>query len=442
MQVTGSRSLRLARFAVLPLLLLSVSACGDAVREAGSTSPEWTATVDTIGDTIRVRTTGGQMWPSDARLVSQVSIGVLDGAPEYQFGNIRALAVGPDGRMYVLDGHGPVVRIYAPDGSYVQNIGREGEGPGEYKRPDSGLAFLPDARLALRDPGNGRISVYEADGAYVDSWPIAGSMNTSNPMVATRAGTVLTPVIKNLGAGVDEWERGMARYHSDGTIDTVDVPDLGFEEPMISGESENSMSVTNVPFSPSQHTAYSPLGYFVAGISDEYSFKLLREDKPVIEISMDYEPVPVSSEEADIERARVTKNFRDNFPGWSWNGPPIPEVKPAYDGLLVSEEGRIWVEVSMPSERYMSEEDRRAEEERTESPVNPYREPVVFDVFEPTGEYLGRVETPDGFRTYPRPVIRDRTVWAVVTDELDVPRLHRFGVEFEDFEQELAADTR
>lgn len=438
---SSSRPSFFSLFPALAFLSLvpAVSACGDGAGDAGSARAEWTAVVDTIGDTVSVRTTGGQMWPSEARLVSEVSIGVLDGAPEYQFGNIRALAVAPDGRIYVLDGHGPVVRMYAPDGSYLQDIGREGEGPGEYKRPDSGLAFLPGGQLALRDPGNGRISVYEAGGAYVDSWPIAGSMNTSNPMVATRAGVVLTPVIKNLGASVTEWDRGMARYHPDGTIDTVDVPDLGFEEPMISGESENSMSRTTVPFSPGQQTAYSPLGYFVAGVSDDYSFELLRSEEPVIRISMDYDPVPVNPEEAAIRRAQITENFEDNFPGWKWNGPPIPDVKPAYGDLLVSEEGRIWVRVSVPSERYMTEEERRAEEERTERPVNPYRAPVVFDLFEPTGEYLGRVETPDGFRTYPRPVIRDRTVWAVVTDELDVPRLHRFSVQFEDFGQELAA---
>ena len=87
----------------------------------------------------------------------------------------------------------------------------------------------------------------------------------------------------------------------------------------------------------------------------------------------------------------------------------------------------------------MTEEERRAEEERTERPVNPYRAPVVFDVFEPAGEYLGRVEAPDGFQTYPLPVIRDRNVWAVVTDELDVPRLHRFRVQFGELEQEAVA---
>lgn len=410
-----------------PTLFVAASAFACAGGDGGSPGgSEWTATVDTIGDTIRVRTVSGQVWPSDQRLVSRVGIGVLDGDPEYQFGNVRALAVGADGSIYVLDGHGPVVRMYAPDGKYVRDIGREGEGPGEYKRPDSGLVMLPDGRLALRDPGNGRISVYDTTGAYLDSWPLAGSMNTSSPMVATVDGSVATPVIKNLGASVMEWQRGLARYRSDGTVDTLDIPDLGFDEARISGEAEGNSSTSGVPFSPQQEYTYSPLGYFVTGTNDAYSFMLLRHDAPVLKVSMDYEPVSVLPAEASIQRERITKNFRDEFPGWRWNGPPIPSTKPAYSDLMAGDEGRIWVRPHVASERYLSEADQRAEEERQELPVNPYREPVVFDVFEPTGEYLGRVSAPAGFQMYPAPTLRGDEVWAVVTDELNVARIHRF----------------
>src|SRR5690606_34385505 len=99
--------------------------------------------------------------------------------------------------------------------------------------------------------------------------------------------------------------------------------------------SENSSSQTTVPFSPSEHVEYSPLGYFVAGVSDAYAFRLLERDAPVVEISMDVEPVPVHPEEAAVRRAQIEKNFRDNFPGWRWNGPPVPDTKPAFEALLV-----------------------------------------------------------------------------------------------------------
>lgn len=419
-------------------VLLTPAACHDDDAHGGANATEWTATVDTIADTIRVHTLSGQIWPADARLVSSVRIGVLDGAPEYQFGDIKAMAIGPDGRIYVLDGHGPVIRLYDPTGTYLRDVGREGEGPGEYKRPDSGLVMLPGGRLALRDPGNGRISVFSADGAYEESWALAGSMNTSRPMVATRDGIVVTPVIKNLGAPLAEWQRAVARYHPDGRVDTLDVPLLAIEEAMISGATEESSSQTNVPFTAEQEYTYSPLGYFVTGVTDAYHFLLLRPDDPVLEISMEYEPVSVLPDEAKIERERLTKEFRDNFPGWRWNGPPIPTTKPAYSAMLATDEGRIWVKPRVPSERVLSPEDQRDEEARREGPVNPYREPVAFDVFEPTGEYLGRVAAPAGFQMYPAPTIRSDTVWAVVTDELDVARVHRFVVDRDPAAAEIA----
>jgi len=55
---------------------------------------------------------------------------------------------------------------------------------------------------------------------------------------------------------------------------------------------------------------------------------------------------------------------------------------------------------------------------------------VRFDVFEPDGEYLGRVSAPEGLSArYPPPVFRGDTVWAIVRDEYDVQRLNRFHLE-------------
>jgi hypothetical protein len=413
----------------MPLLAAAVfSAACDAGVDRAIEAPRWTAAVDTVGDTVTVETLSGQAWEGDRTLVSEVSIGVLEGAEEYQFGSLRSLAVDREGRVYAFDAHVPVLRVYAPDGSWLRDIGREGEGPGEYKQPDSGLAILPDGRIALRDPGNGRITLYSPDGEYVGFYRIAGSFNTSAPLIADTSGALLTFIVTNLGTSVFEWEQGLARYSADGVVDTLQLPNLGYQEAQVSAEKEGNSSVNGVPFAPLQVTAYSPRGYFLVGISDDYAFDLLRPEG-VLRIRKPYEPVLVDPGEAEAERSALTDNFRQGFPGWKWNGPPIPDSKPAYEGFYPAQDGRIWVHVPARSVRYMDAAEQKAEEERVGRAVNPFREPVRFDVFEPTGEYLGEVSAPDGFSRWPQPVFRGDTVWAVVRDEFDVQRLHRFRLE-------------
>ena len=419
------RILRSTAFPVLALL----TACGPGADNAASDAPRWTAAIDTIGDTVVVRTVSGQVWESDKKLVSEVSIGVLEGDEKYQFGSIRAFAVDAEGRIYVYDSHVPVLRQYSSSGEWVRDIGREGEGPGEYKQPDSGLAILPDGRVALRDPGNGRITIYSPEGEYLDFFRIAGSFNTSQPMVAERSGVLATHIVTNLGTSVFEWRAGIARYHPDGTVDTVATPDLGFKPAQISAEKEGSSSINQVPFTPQQVDSYSPDGYFLVGINEDYSFSLLRPEG-VLRIARSYDPVPVDSEEASAARDAATDNFRRSYPGWKWNGPPIPDHKPAYHGFYPAADGRIWVHVPAPSFRYLTAAEQEAEEERLGSSIVPFREPVRFDVFEADGRYLGRVDGPDGFSArWPPPVFRGDTVWAVLRDEFDVQRLHRFRLE-------------
>jgi hypothetical protein len=110
------------------LASLALVACGG---ESGGPGAEvWRASVDTAGDTITVRTLSGSVWGDTATLVAEVTIGTLDGADEYLIGDPVAIAVGADGVIYMLDQQVPVVRAYAPDGTWLRDMGREGGGPG------------------------------------------------------------------------------------------------------------------------------------------------------------------------------------------------------------------------------------------------------------------------------------------------------------------------
>jgi len=417
-------------------LSLSLVACGGTERSGGQ---EWQAVQDTVGDTIIIRTVAGSVWGDTAELVADVTIGQFDGPDEYMFGNIRSLAVAPDGSIYLFDSHVPALRKYARDGTYLATFGREGGGPGEYNRPDGGLAVLPDGRVLLRDPGNTRISVYSPEGEYLEGWRIRGSFNTSRRLYADTDGNSYTLVLMDPGAAVMDWQMGLVQYRPDGSPgDTLPAPSFDYQPSQLVAQriedGENtSTNVNDVPFTPSVGWVFSPLGYMVGGLSTSYAVNLYTAPDRVLRIERaNWEPVPVLSEEKAEREAIMTANMRQTQPNWRWNGDPMPDTKPPYRGLYVGADGRIWMLLHQKAEKIAEEELASEEPAPGEVPEQTWIEPVAFDVFEPDGRYLGMVRAPEGFARYPRPYMRGDTVWAVVRGELEVPYVVRFHIQHRD----------
>jgi len=82
---------------------------------------------------------------------------------ELIFGNIAGVLAGPDGTLYVLDSQLSQVSVFAPDGRFLRTVGREGDGPGEARRP-SGLLLLPDGALGLIQTFPGKVVKIRPDG--------------------------------------------------------------------------------------------------------------------------------------------------------------------------------------------------------------------------------------------------------------------------------------
>ena len=416
---------RLGSVGILTLTALA-AAC---VRGQGDDSGEsWEAVADTVGDTVTVRTISGSVWGDTAFLEPEMSIGMLEGPDEYLIGSPRALAVGRDGVIYMLDRQVMKVRMYGPDGSHIRDIGREGGGPGEFEGPD-GMTLLPDGRLLVRDPGNARVSVFAGDGEYLEQFWLAGGFNTSRRFYADTAGNSYAMVLLDAEASVFDWKFGLARYDLEGEVhDTIPAPTWDYERPEVSATRDGSTSINWVPFTGQDWWTFSPLGYMVGGVSTDYRIDLFRIREPVLRIERNWIPIAVKSEEADERERRQTAQFRRDYGSWSWNGPPIPDTKPPFRDLFASEEGNIWVLVSQEGRATMTEEDAREEERRTNMPPLRFEEPPAYDVFAPDGRFVGHVSVPETFSTRPGPIVRGDSVWAVTRDELDVPTIVRFRI--------------
>lgn len=417
------RSLPVSRLFLIPafpLLLAYLAACG----EAAPSGPE--VVRETLGDTTVVHTLSGSVWGAPAHLVPEVSIGELEGDLPYLFGQPASLAVADDGAILVVDRQVPELRVFDPDGTYRVTMGRPGEGPGELKSPDGGLVVLSDGRVLVRDPGNARIQVFGPEGTALATWPIRGGFQTSTPMFHDRQDHVYIQVLVDPEADVRDWRMGLVRMNSEGQPgDTLLVPDAGYDAPSLEARRDGGVSRTGVPYSPSEEWTVHPGGFFVHGVSTEYAVDLLRPGAP-LRIRRTRQAVPVTAGERGSAELRAIRNMRSTVPDWRWNGPSIPREKPPFRDLATGRDGRIWVQVTMPGQEVENPDfDPRDE---SSSPTR-WVEPVVFDVFEEDGTYLGEVWAPEGFRSYPVPVFGTDHVWATTQDEMGVIRVVRFRIE-------------
>ena len=123
----------------------------------------------------------------DGELLMSLGTAGQAGTGPNQFNQPNDVVTGPDGSIYVADGHsgqgmttnqaiaagreaGLTGRIlkFAPDGTFIREWGRIGTLHGEFRTPHA-LEFDSAGRLFVADRGNHRIEIFDQDGNYLDS---------------------------------------------------------------------------------------------------------------------------------------------------------------------------------------------------------------------------------------------------------------------------------
>jgi sugar lactone lactonase YvrE len=92
-----------------------------------------------------------------------------DGQGPGQFGRARALALGPDGLLYVADACNHRIQVFSRAGELVRIFGNQGSGPDELSYPYD-LAFGPKGNLYVVEFGNHRVHKFTPTGESLGTW--------------------------------------------------------------------------------------------------------------------------------------------------------------------------------------------------------------------------------------------------------------------------------
>jgi hypothetical protein len=97
----------------------------------------------------------------------EVTIGSLDGAEPYLFGQVWDALRLPDGRVVVVEGMIHEIRVFDDEGRHEVSFGQRGGGPEEFGGPPWIELISPDT-LLVWDPGHHRLSRYSLSGDLLD----------------------------------------------------------------------------------------------------------------------------------------------------------------------------------------------------------------------------------------------------------------------------------
>ena len=383
----------------------------------------------TVGDTTIVRTVSGSVWGDTARLVEEIRIGALEGPEEVTFGRVGQIVPAPDGGVDIFDSQAIAMRRYDSTGTFVKKIGARGQGPGEYEQL-IGLRTLSDGRIVAYDGRNSRITSYSSAGEPLETWPLQlpVRMFSDNAFNVDRTDHMYVQTARprtQMGMSAPSI---MLRIAPGGNVvDTVDVPQL----PTGLGR--------GICLGPGARWALHPSGQFITGVSDSYSLDVRQPGGKVLRIQRVAEPVAFESgERAELEADIAASGPPIESMSVSQGKAPVieygprqtvPQTKPIFRSILPAADGRIWVQRHTRAEKIdpAKESVRPAcnVDRKGDPPTITWREPIVWDVFEEDGDYLGAVAVP------PMTTLRlasGDTVWAVQRGESDEEYVVRYRI--------------
>jgi hypothetical protein len=133
----------------------------------GKQKEEWKGTIEVEDGVTVVKNPGEPIYPENIfNLEEDLTIAGEEGKEEQMFMNIVSIDVSEDGTIYLLDGKAANIKVFDSSGRFLKTIGKRGQGPGEFGRPES-FSITPREEIAVNDSGRRSIQFLDMDGNFL-----------------------------------------------------------------------------------------------------------------------------------------------------------------------------------------------------------------------------------------------------------------------------------
>ena len=331
---------------------------------------------------IQVTNTGPTVWADTNgwRIVEELVIAPPEGSPG-ELADTRGLAADEAGNVYVMQSQPTRIAVFGPDGTYLRDIGREGDGPGEFR---NGMLGIVGDTLFVQDPNNTRLSTFLTNGTYIASYPSQCCWFTSRlPVLADGRVMIMGPPPSSPG----EDARGayyLTRMNGEVTDTIVMPPDRPEEandywEVVRRSGDNTSINRSSIPMRANDQAEVRPDGKVVRGRTDTYRLVIGNDFTDSVRVIVASAPsLPVSDAQRDSAYQAALESQRED-----WREAfaevaklsDIPSSWPLWSRMTIDRDNNMWV--SLPGDR------------------GPHS---MYQVFNADGVLLGSVPAVDGGR--------------------------------------------
>jgi len=260
-------------------------------------------------------------------LEEELTIAGEEGKEGQMFMNIVSIDVSEDGTIYVLDGKAANIKVFDSSGRFLKTIGRRGQGPGEFGRPES-FSIAPRDEIAVNDPGRRSIQFLDMDGNFLRKIPVNQPFFTG-PRFISNGDMIASYAIfgEEFKVVLDKLDNKLEPLLTFATIPMLKPPKVHIF--LYRFVYDLRWDVTNKD-------------EIIWGALTAPEYELYVHDsngKLIRKITKEYDPVEITN----VEYEKMTKEWFGKVPSsdrWEFI---IPNNYPPFHAFILDDEGRIFV---------------------------------------------------------------------------------------------------